>query len=106
MSLKSRPIFFRVLMKMRFSLLPPSIRTLVSLTAATTGSRTKGNLPGFEKLVHWSLRENEMGTSDQQSGRGTAGSMYKISRRSNFWSRLEPKSSSPPKMTLTTFEAS
>jgi hypothetical protein len=106
MSLKSRPIFFRVLTKMRLSPLPPSMRTLVSLTSATTGSRTKGNLLSSEKLVHWSSRENEMGSSDQRSGHGTAGSMDKISRRSSFWSCLEPKSSSPPKMTLTTFEAS
>jgi hypothetical protein len=106
MSLKSMPIFFRVLTKMRLSPLPPSMRTLVSLTSATTGSRTKGNLPGSEKLIHWSSRENGMGTSDQRSGRGTASSIDKISRRSNFWSHLEPNSPSPPKMMLTTFEAS
>jgi hypothetical protein len=32
-----------------------SMSTLVSLTSATTGSRTRANLPGTEKLVHWSL---------------------------------------------------
>jgi hypothetical protein len=37
-----------------------------------------------------------MGTSDQRSGRGAAGSMDMISRRSSFCSRLEPKSPSPP----------
>jgi hypothetical protein len=52
MFLKSRPIFLRVLAKMRLRPLPPSMRTLVSLTSATTGSRTRGNLPGSEKLVH------------------------------------------------------
>jgi hypothetical protein len=66
----------------------------------------RGNLPGSKKRVHWSSRENEMGTSDQRSGRGTAGSMDMISRRSSFWSRLESKSPSPPKITLTVFEAS
>jgi hypothetical protein len=49
---------------------------------------------------------NEMGTSDQRSGRGATVSMDIISQRSNFCSRLEPKSPSPPKMTLTVFEAS
>jgi hypothetical protein len=66
----------------------------------------RGNLSGSEKLVHWSSRENEMGTFDQRSGRGTAGSTDMISWRSSFWSRLEPKSPCPPKMTLTVFEAS
>jgi hypothetical protein len=47
-----------------------------------------------------------MGTSDQRSGRGAAGSTDMISRRSSFCSRMEPKSPSPPKMTLTVFEAS
>jgi hypothetical protein len=47
-----------------------------------------------------------MGTSDHRSGHGTAGSTDRISRSSNFCSRLEQKSSSPPKMTLTVLEAS
>jgi hypothetical protein len=47
-----------------------------------------------------------MGTSDQRSGHGAPGSTDMISRRSSFCSRLEPKSPSPPKMTLTVFEAS
>jgi hypothetical protein len=47
-----------------------------------------------------------MGTSDQWSGRGATGSTEMIFRRSSFFSRLEPKSPSPPKMTLTVFEAS
>jgi hypothetical protein len=52
MFVKSRPIFLRVLAKMRLRPLPPSMSTLVRLTSATTGSRTRGNLPGSEKLVH------------------------------------------------------
>jgi hypothetical protein len=44
-----------------------------------------------------------MGTSDQRSGRGAAGSTDMISRRSSFGSRLDPKSPSPLKMTLTVF---
>jgi hypothetical protein len=49
---KSRPIFLKVLAKMRLRPLPLSMSTLVSLTSATTGSRTRGNLPGSEKFVH------------------------------------------------------
>jgi hypothetical protein len=52
MFIKSRPIFLKVLAKMRLRPLPPSISNLVNLTSATTGSRTRGNLPGSEKLVH------------------------------------------------------
>jgi hypothetical protein len=52
MSVKSRPIFLKVPVKMRLRPLPLSMSTLVSLTSATTGARTRGNLPGFEKLVH------------------------------------------------------
>jgi hypothetical protein len=52
MSVKSKPIFLNVLAKMRLRPLPPSMSTLVSLTSATTGSRTRGNLLGSEKLVH------------------------------------------------------
>jgi hypothetical protein len=49
---KVQTIFLKVLVKMRFRPLPPSMSTLVSLTSAITGSRTRGNLPGSEKLVH------------------------------------------------------
>jgi hypothetical protein len=42
----------------------------------------------------------------QWSGRGAAGSTDMISWRSSFCSCLELKSPSPPKMTLTVFEAS
>jgi hypothetical protein len=52
MSVKSKPIFLKVLAKMRLRPLPPSMSTLVSLTFATTGSRTRVNLLGSEKLVH------------------------------------------------------
>jgi hypothetical protein len=45
-------IFLKVLVKMRLRPLPPSMSTLVSLTSATTISRTKANLPGSKKLVH------------------------------------------------------
>jgi hypothetical protein len=47
-----------------------------------------------------------MGTSDQRSGHGATSSTDMISRRNSFCSRLEPKSPSPPKMTLTVFEVS
>jgi hypothetical protein len=52
MSVKYRPIFLKVLAKMRFRPLSPSMSTLVSLISATTGFRTRENLPSSEKLVH------------------------------------------------------
>jgi hypothetical protein len=45
-------IFFKVLVKRTLSLLPPLMRTLLSLEPTTTGFRTSGNRPGLEKLVH------------------------------------------------------
>jgi hypothetical protein len=45
-------IFFKVLVKRTLSLLPPSMRPLLSLEPATTGFRTSGNRHGSEKLVH------------------------------------------------------
>jgi hypothetical protein len=52
----------------------------LSLEPATTGFRTSGNHPGSENLVHWSIREKVMGTSDHLRGVGTTGSMFKTSR--------------------------
>jgi hypothetical protein len=49
---RSKPIFLNVLAKLRLRPLPLSMSTLVSLTSATTGSRTRRNLPSSEKLVH------------------------------------------------------
>jgi hypothetical protein len=62
----------------------PLMSTLLSLEPATTGFRTSGKRPGSEKLVHWSVREKVMGTSDHLRGVGTAGSMFKTSRRMAF----------------------
>jgi hypothetical protein len=45
-------IFFKVLVKRTLSLLPPQIRTLLSLEPATTGFRMSGKCPGSKKLVH------------------------------------------------------
>jgi hypothetical protein len=77
-------IFFKVLVKRTLSSLPPSMSTLLSLEPATTGFRTSQNRPGSEKLVHWSVREKVMGTSDHLRGVGTSGSMFKTSRRVAF----------------------
>jgi hypothetical protein len=48
----SSAIFFRVLMKSRLRLLPLPISTRVSYEPAMIGSRTSGNFPSSEKLVH------------------------------------------------------
>jgi hypothetical protein len=48
----SSSIFFKVLAKSRLRLLPPSMSTWVSCEPKTTGSRTSGNFPSSEKLVH------------------------------------------------------
>jgi hypothetical protein len=45
-------IFFKVMVKRTLSPLPPLMRTLLSLEPATTGFRTRGNIPGSEKLVY------------------------------------------------------
>ena len=59
----SSPILVIVLMKMRFRSLPPSMSTRVRMEPATTGSRTSGNFPGSEKLVHWSSLEKVIDVS-------------------------------------------
>jgi hypothetical protein len=56
------PIFFNVLAKSRLRPLLPSMSTRVTCEPATIGSRTSGNFPGSEKLVHWSSLEKETGT--------------------------------------------
>jgi hypothetical protein len=46
-------------------LLPPSMRTLVSLTLSMTGSTTSGYFPGLGTRSGWSPRSKVMGLSDQ-----------------------------------------
>jgi hypothetical protein len=77
-------IFFKVLVKRTLSLLLPSMSTLLSLDPATVGFRTSGKCLGSEKLVHWSVREKVMGTSDHLRGVDANGSMLKTYRRVAF----------------------
>jgi hypothetical protein len=72
------------LVKRTLSPLPPSMSTLLSLELTTTGFRTSEKHPGSEKLVHSSTREKVMGIYDHLRGVGTAGSMFKTSRRVAF----------------------
>jgi hypothetical protein len=97
------PIFFNVLAKSRLMLLPASMNTRVNCEPAMTGSRTRGNFPGLEKLVHWSSLEKEIGTSLYLRGFCMAGSTKRISHRVSFYARREGKPPSPPNMMLATF---
>jgi hypothetical protein len=73
------------LVKRTLSLLPLLMSTLLSLEPAATGFKMSGKRPGSEKLVHWSAQEKVMGTSDHLRGVGTAGSMFKTSRRVTWY---------------------
>jgi hypothetical protein len=77
--------------------------TRVSYEPATTGSRTSGNFPDSEKLVHWSSQEKEIGTSVYLKGCCMAGSIDKISHRVSFYAHLVGKPPSPPKIILMMF---
>jgi hypothetical protein len=77
--------------------------TQVSYEPATIGSRTSGNFPGLEKLVHWSSLEEEIGTSLYLKGLVMASTIESISCRVSFCAHLEGNPPSPPKMTLKTF---
>jgi hypothetical protein len=50
---------------MMLRLLPPSMRTLVSLTLPMTGSTTSGYFPGLGTRSGWSPWSKVMGLSDQ-----------------------------------------
>jgi hypothetical protein len=54
---------------------------LLSLEPTAADFRMSGKCPGSEKIVHGSTREKVMGTSDHHRGVGTAGSMFRTSRR-------------------------
>jgi hypothetical protein len=50
---------------MMLRLLPPSMRTLVSLTLPMTGSTTSGYFHGLDTRSGWSPWSKVMGLSDQ-----------------------------------------
>jgi hypothetical protein len=66
-------------------------------------SRTSGNFPSSEKLVHWSSLEKGIGTSLYLKGLVMAGSTESISRKVSFCVRLEGNPPSLSKMTLMMF---
>ena len=68
-------IALSVSMYMMLRPLPPSISTLVSHFAPTTGLTTSGYLPGCGTLSGWSVRSKVMVDSDHRRKAGVAGSV-------------------------------
>jgi hypothetical protein len=81
---------------MMLRLLPPSMRTLVSLMLPTMGSTTSGYFPGLGTRSGWSPWSKVMGLSDQSRYTGAATFTEQTSRRSCLQCRAEAFATCPP----------